>query len=56
MYLYRHLVIFSTCLGEELGQQVAHIEELLAVIQRLGGEAQRPTTCPPSNLFQGVPQ
>ena len=41
---------------EELGQQIAHIEELSAVIQRLGGETQRPPTFPPTNPFQGVPQ
>ncbi len=43
-------------LVEELGQQVAHIEELSSVIQRSGGEDQGPPVFPPSNPFQGVPQ
>jgi hypothetical protein len=43
-------------LVEHLGQQIAHINELSAAIQLLGGEAIGPSTFSASNPFQGVPQ
>ncbi len=46
-----------TALLEQLGQQIAHTEEISTVIQLLlGGEVPHPATFPPNNPFQGVPQ
>jgi hypothetical protein len=44
-----------TKLEEELGQQIAHIEEISATIQLLEGRTPRPSVFPPQNPFQGVP-
>jgi hypothetical protein len=38
-------------LEEELGKQIAHIEEIITVIQLLEGETPRPTTFPPQSPF-----
>lgn len=42
-------------LEEELGQQIAHIEELSTTIDILEHRAPRPNSFPPQNPFQDVP-
>lgn len=42
-------------MAEELGQQIAHIEEITAAIQVIEGESPNPNTFPGQNPFLNVP-
>jgi hypothetical protein len=49
------LKIRRSRLAEELGQQIAHIEEITAAIQIIEGESPNPNMFPPKNPFLNIP-
>jgi hypothetical protein len=53
--LINKLKFRRSTLTEELGQQIAHIEELTSTIHTLEGSNPRPNTFPPESPFQNVP-
>ncbi len=40
---------------EQLGEQIAHVEEIITSISLIEGKEARPVLFPPQNPFQGVP-
>jgi len=40
---------------EQLGEQIAHVEEIITSISLIEGKEARPALFPPQNPFQGVP-